>query len=238
MGMHRNMPSPATARVPLSTIWRFPLRSAQRRRDLFVGGILLLFVPFVGWMLNLGHRWRVMERLYHDTPPWFRGFRPLGGTFMRGIGVAALGVAYVGPGLLVASVALRTSNADAALVFVFVGSLAAAYGFYAFPVAICRFAQGGGRDLRWFARHPVAFHEAVALGTPFLWMWAVTWATIAASVTPAFLALLAHQATGDIEWWLLAIPSAFLSPWAWSALGFAFGTLLVPATIDRERIAA
>ena len=48
---------------------RFPLQSADSRRDIFIGGLWLL-VPVVGWLLNMGHRVRVVHRMHRGEPPW------------------------------------------------------------------------------------------------------------------------------------------------------------------------
>ena len=44
-------------RTPLSlrTSFAFPLQSPAARRDVILGGLLLL-LPGIGWLLNLGHR--------------------------------------------------------------------------------------------------------------------------------------------------------------------------------------
>ena len=52
-------------RQPL-TLWnalRFPLQSAASRRDVVLGG-LWLFVPVFGWLLNMGHRVRVVHWMH------------------------------------------------------------------------------------------------------------------------------------------------------------------------------
>lgn len=48
---------------------RFPLQSKAARRDLFIGGLWLL-VPVFGWLLNMGHRIRVVHRLQRGEEPW------------------------------------------------------------------------------------------------------------------------------------------------------------------------
>ena len=47
----------------------FPLQSAASRKDIIIGGIWLL-VPVVGWLLNMGHRVRVVHRLQQGVTPW------------------------------------------------------------------------------------------------------------------------------------------------------------------------
>jgi hypothetical protein len=80
-------------RTPLSlrTSFAFPLQSLEARRDVIVGGLLLL-LPGIGWLLNLGHRIVVVHRLLHDERPWpaWSGWRRL---FRHGC-VAFLGMIY------------------------------------------------------------------------------------------------------------------------------------------------
>lgn len=58
-------------RRPLSfgNSFRFPLQSAASRRDIVIGGLWLL-VPVVGWLLNMGHRIRIVHRMHQGLPPW------------------------------------------------------------------------------------------------------------------------------------------------------------------------
>jgi len=58
-------------RTPLSlrTSFAFPLQTPQARREVLIGGALLL-LPFVGWLLNMGHRVVVVHRMMHGQPAW------------------------------------------------------------------------------------------------------------------------------------------------------------------------
>lgn len=75
------MPEPQ--RIDLATplrlrdAFRFPLQSAVSRREVLIGALWLL-VPFVGWILNMGHRIAMVHRMQHGLPAWpawtnFRG---------------------------------------------------------------------------------------------------------------------------------------------------------------------
>jgi hypothetical protein len=52
-----------------SRSFRFPLQSADSRRDLVIGGLWLL-VPVVGWLMNMGHRIVIVHRMHHGQNPW------------------------------------------------------------------------------------------------------------------------------------------------------------------------
>jgi hypothetical protein len=65
-------------RTPLSlrTSFAFPLQSAEARREVLVGAALLL-IPFVGWLLNMGHRVVMVHRMMHGQPAWPAWREPL-----------------------------------------------------------------------------------------------------------------------------------------------------------------
>jgi hypothetical protein len=58
-------------RTPLSlrTSFAFPLQTAEARREVLIGAALLL-IPFVGWLLNMGHRVVMVHRMMHGRPAW------------------------------------------------------------------------------------------------------------------------------------------------------------------------
>jgi hypothetical protein len=58
--------------TPLSvgTSLRFPLQSALARREVLWGAFLLLALPGVGWLLNMGHRIQMVHRMQHGEPAW------------------------------------------------------------------------------------------------------------------------------------------------------------------------
>lgn len=68
-------PAPGQTRIdlraPLSlqhAFW-FPLQVPAARRDVLIGGLLLL-VPGLGWVLNMGHRLRIVHRMQHGEESW------------------------------------------------------------------------------------------------------------------------------------------------------------------------
>jgi hypothetical protein len=58
-------------RTPLSfrSAFLFPLQSPQARKEV-LWGALLLCVPFVGWLLNMGHRIAMTHRMQQRLPAW------------------------------------------------------------------------------------------------------------------------------------------------------------------------
>ena len=55
--------------LSLATAFRFPLQSSLARIEIFKGGLWLL-VPFVGWILNMGHRIAMVHNMQHGRPAW------------------------------------------------------------------------------------------------------------------------------------------------------------------------
>lgn len=80
-------------RLTLRSAFAFPLQSATSRRDVLIGG-LWLFVPIVGWLMNIGHRIRVVHRMHHGLPPWPAWHRPL--ELLRHGTITYLGMVWYG----------------------------------------------------------------------------------------------------------------------------------------------
>jgi len=56
-------------RLTLRTAFAFPLQSREARKEILVGGALL-FVPFIGWLLNMGHRIAIVHAMQNGRAPW------------------------------------------------------------------------------------------------------------------------------------------------------------------------
>jgi hypothetical protein len=58
-------------KTPLSlrSAFRFPLQSRVARKEVLLGA-LWLCVPFVGWLLNMGHRIAMTRRMQQGLPAW------------------------------------------------------------------------------------------------------------------------------------------------------------------------
>jgi hypothetical protein len=92
--------------TPLSigSSFRFPLQTADARREIVWGAVLLVLLPGVGWFLNMGHRVIVIHRMQHGLPPWpaWQDYRSL---FRHGVITAGGMLYYYLPGLILAYVA-------------------------------------------------------------------------------------------------------------------------------------
>src|SRR5206468_3456392 len=54
----------------LASSFRFPLQSPESRREIAWGALLLVLLPGIGWLLNMGHRIVAVHRMQHGEPPW------------------------------------------------------------------------------------------------------------------------------------------------------------------------
>ncbi|MCJ8274124.1 MAG: DUF4013 domain-containing protein [Psychrosphaera sp.] len=55
--------------ISLKNSFLFPLQNSASRREILIGGLLLL-IPILGWLLNLGHRIVIVHKMQHDINPW------------------------------------------------------------------------------------------------------------------------------------------------------------------------
>ena len=53
-----------------SASFRFPLQSEIGRKDVLWGAALLILLPGIGWILNMGHRIEMVHRMHHGKSPW------------------------------------------------------------------------------------------------------------------------------------------------------------------------
>ena len=82
----------------MGSSFRFPLQSRESRREMLWGAALLVLLPGVGWLLNMGHRIMTVHRMQQGQPPWpaWRDYSDL-----LGHGLMTLGgmLYYYAPGL-------------------------------------------------------------------------------------------------------------------------------------------
>lgn len=55
--------------LSLKRAFEFPLQHKQARKEVLIGALLLL-VPVIGWLLNMGHRIEMVHRMHHGKPAW------------------------------------------------------------------------------------------------------------------------------------------------------------------------
>jgi len=103
--------------TPLSmeSSFRFPLQSADSRREILWGAALLVLLPGIGWFLNMGHRIVVVHRMQHGQLPW-PAWHDYGRLFRHGVIVAGGMLYYYVPGFTFAYAAWHFDSALLAFV--------------------------------------------------------------------------------------------------------------------------
>jgi hypothetical protein len=56
--------------LSLRTAFRFPIQHRLARREVLWGAFLLLALPGVGWLLNMGHRIQMVHNMQHGRACW------------------------------------------------------------------------------------------------------------------------------------------------------------------------
>lgn len=200
-------------RTPLSlrASFAFPLQSATARRELLWGAFLLVALPGVGWLLNMGHRIAYVRRMQRGQPPfpaWTEEGRPWRAVYaelLRDGVVTFLGMVwYHAPGaaLLLLGRALDSAPALGAGAVLWTAATALVPGYM---THYCK--EGDARavfDVR------LALRRVREGGARYWHAWAIALAALALSFTG-----------------LLALGAGFLvtSVWFWQVAGFSFATV-------------
>ncbi len=204
MSSAESTPRPIGLRDPLTLAnsLRFPLQSAASRRDIILGGLWLL-VPIVGWLMNMGHRIRVVHHMHHGQPPWpawhdprdllkhgvytFLGMALYGSP---GVGLAALGIWIRRPPMIAAG---------------FVLWLLAVVSIPGYMSHYCRELDPGE------IFNPFRALGRVSQGGRAYWK---AWSIVAPSMLGSFLGLLAF-----------GVGFLFTSVYFWQVAAFSFATV-------------
>jgi hypothetical protein len=198
--------------------FRFPVATPEGRKDVLIGGTLILFLWPIGWILNLGNRLNVVARLHAGESPYFTGFRPWTFTLARGCTSAAAIAAYLSPSIALGALAYYEHAINAAGWAVVSSSLAAALAFtlavFTLPGCMTVYAVEGNQSV---LRNPlVAFRRAWSRRDVYLRAWVIALVSIVLS----FAGLLG-----------LLIGFLYTSVWAWEVVGYAF-TVAMYAPVD------
>jgi hypothetical protein len=194
--------------LKLREAFRFPIETREARKDLLIGGCLLLTLNVFGWILNLGNRLHVVSRFSADDRPYFRGFKPWGYTFRRGC-ISFLTISsYLAPAGLFGLLAFwcRQNGADAGH-YGFAGLSAFAFCLGVFTLPGCMTVYAVEGDPKVLRRPAAAFQRAWAHRRAYLYAW---WIALL-SILVSFLGLL-----------ILGVGFLFTSVWAWDVVGYAF----------------
>jgi len=196
----------------------FPLQSGLSRKEVLWGGILVL-IPFLRWIMNMGHRIEMVHRMHQGLPAWpsWLDYRRL----LKSGTMTFLGMVYYylpGAFLLALSRLWRSGQMGlAAALFILIATLAVP----GYMTHYCR-----NYDAREIFNPFRALGRAMQGGALYWKAWAIALAALAVS----FLGLLA-----------LGIGFLFTSVWFWQVAGFSFAlvfsrrfALVQPAGSDEK----
>ena len=188
--------------LTLANSLRFPLQSPESRRDLLVGGIWL-FVPVVGWLLNMGHRVRVVHRMQRGEYPWPAWGDPL--ELLKHGALTFLGMVFYGsPG-----VALACAGAWLRVVpLVIVGAILWLAAVVAIPGYMSHYCKA--YDVREIF-NPFRALSRVRQGGRAYWK---AWAVVVPIMLLSFVGLA-----------FFGVGFNFTSVWFWQSAAFSFGTV-------------
>ena len=184
--------------------FRFPVSTPQARKDLLVGGTVLMVLLPIGWVLNMGHRLDVVYRIYHDKPPYYQGFSPWLKTFLRGLKALTAILLYLSPAMLCG---LGVSLGSHWLAVP--GGLFFVLAVYILPGGMTYNAAFD--DIRYLYRPDHALRRALEGGRAYAWAWVIALLAISLS----FVGLVG-----------LGIGFFYTSVWAWMVVGYAFSRAL------------
>lgn len=198
----------------------FPIETPEARRDIVLGGLAVVFLLVFGWILNLGARLDVVQRLYTGERPYFRGMKPLRHTFRRGCISATTIFAYLAPANVcfaagywaamggewrLASAWSDLQATPLAIALSVAGLLFFVLGVFTLPGCMTVYACEEDPSV---LRDPVrAFRRAWAQRR----MYSKAWAIALCAVSLSFLGIFAF-----------VIGFFIASVWAWEVVGYAF----------------
>lgn len=189
----------------------FPIRTADGRRDILVGTIAILLLWPIGWVLNLGARLDIVERLYDGEPPYFRGMKPYRRTLGRGLVSASAIFCYLSPAIMCGSIVAwrvlhaRVDPGPADGVLAVAGFIALVLGVYTLPG--CMTVYACERDPSVLRKPFRAFQRVTAHRA----IYAKAWAIAVAAVILSFFGLA-----------IVGVGYIVASVWAWEVVGYAF----------------
>lgn len=176
---------------------------------MILGGLAVIFLLPIGWILNLGARLDVVHRFYTEDKPYFRAFKPLKQTFLRGCVSATTIFCYLFPANVFFTTAFLLNFYDQSPLYVSISSvfglLLFILGVYTLPGCMTVYACELDPDV---LKDPVrAFIRARGNHEIYMKAWIISISAILLS----FFGLL-----------FFIVGFFFTSVWAWEVVGYAF----------------
>lgn len=198
----QQMPSiDLSTRLSLRSAFLFPLQSRLARREV-LWGALLLCVPVVGWLLNMGHRIAMTRRMQRGLPAWpaWNNYREL---LYHGT-VTFLGMAEYHSPAVVCGLAAWWSRSSALWYVAGCLWLLATAAVPGYMTHYCHSLDA--REIF----NPLRALRRVAEGGPSYWH---AWLIALAALSCSFLGLL-----------FFGVGFLVSSVWFWQVAGFSFAT--------------
>jgi hypothetical protein len=63
------MPIDLKSELTFINAYKFPIQTDKSRQEILWGALLLL-IPFIGWILNMGHRIEMVHKMQNGQPSW------------------------------------------------------------------------------------------------------------------------------------------------------------------------
>jgi len=213
--------------LPADLSWKtaflFPIQDQAGRKDILIGGLLILFLWPIGWILNLGNRLNMVARLAKGEAPIFIGFKPWLPTFFRGFVAAKAISLYLFPSilLLLGSFLIRQNQGSILLQYTLLLLSACAFilAIFTLPGCMTVFAVAGDTAI---LKQPVkAFRRTWVHRKLYFKAWRI-------ALTSILLSLLGLIGLG--------IGFLFTSVWAWEVTGYVFTVALYGDDKEQEII--
>lgn len=182
--------------------FRYPVQNKLARKELAWGAILVL-VPLIGWLLNMGHRIEMVHNMHHGHDAWpaWQNYPRL----LKSGTVTFLGMAYYYvPGILAGWLAASTHQ-FALCVLAALLLVAATIAIPGYMTHYCHDFDAGE------IFNPFRALRRVFEGGPAYWK---AWAIALSALFLSFLGLLA-----------LGVGFLFTSAWFWQVAGFSFASV-------------
>lgn len=197
------MPVDLSNELSFRNAFRFPLQSAASRREVLIGAALLVLLPGIGWLLNMGHRIRMVHRMQHGQSAWpsWNGW----GELLKHGSITFFGMLYYyAPGLLAFAAGARFGSR----VLLAIGALwivAATIAIPGFMSHYCR--EFDAREIY----DPFRALSRVRQGGASYWK---AWSIALSALALSFLGLA-----------FLGVGFLVTSVWFWQVAGFSFATV-------------
>jgi hypothetical protein len=180
----------------------FPLQNSLARRDVLLGAVLVL-VPLLGWLLNMGHRVEMVHKMHNGQGAW-PSWNNYGRLLKSGTATFLGMIYYYLPGAILAAVSLDRHWKWAGIVATCL-LLLATIAIPGYMTHYCR--EYDSREIF----NPLRAFGRVLQGGKLYWK---AWAIAISALALSFLGLL-----------VFGVGFVVTSVWFWQVAGFSFASV-------------